>query len=130
VIVSPRAPRFGRPAMEYRFLAPEEFELTRPSMEENGGEVPDPSQSAIAAAFDGDRLVGYAVLQLIPHLEPVYIAPEARGKVDWRRFQTMLEGLFEASGMYLTTTDNPRVAKMCERAGMEELPYRVFTKAV
>lgn len=108
-------------AITYRFLTQDQFSLLEPSIKANGGDLPDPNLSVVAGAFnDQDRLVGYAVLSLVPHLEPVNIDEDYRAKVNWRSFQDMIEGLFdkEHGGSYFALASNPKAEKACRRAGM------------
>ena len=98
-------------AINYKFLSPEEFSLLQPSMNTFGGDVPDTSTSIVAGAFsDSNELVGYAVLQSVPHLEPVWIDEKFRAKVNWRNFQEMIEGLFdrEQGGAYYALASDPK----------------------
>ena len=95
--------------------------------------MPSPNLSAIAAAInDEGKVVGFHVVQLCPHAEPKWTDPEYRGKVSWRELQKLIESLFASGtpGQYFTFVDNDRMAKLCKRGGMEELPMRIFRKSV
>lgn len=102
-------------------------------MTANGGDVPSPNLGIVVGAFtDRDELVGYAVLQYILHLEPVYIEPEYRAKVSWKEFQKSLESVFDKDhgGSYYTLAEDERVGKLCKRAGMVELPMKVYRRDI
>lgn len=118
--------------MEYRFLAPEEYEQLRSIFEENDGDLPSPELSAIYAAFEGERLVGFQVLQYVPHAEPRWVDPEYRGRVNGRTLQEGIEGLFdkESGGSYYVFPGDERVAKLCRRGGMVEMPIRAWRKDI
>lgn len=48
--------------------------------------LPHPSLAEIEVAEDEDgTVVGVLVKQLVAHLEPLWIAPEHRGKVSWTK---------------------------------------------
>jgi hypothetical protein len=119
-------------AIEYRFLSPEEYVLVKEVFEEHEGDLPDPQLSAIYAAFDGGRVVGFHVLQYVPHAEPMWINPDYRGQVNWREFQRGIESLFSASegGSYYIFPSDERVAKMCKRGGMEEVPFKAWRREI
>lgn len=120
-------------AINYRFLTPDEFSLLEPSITENGGDLPDQNLSVVAGAFnDQNRLVGYAVLSLIPHLEPVQIDEDYRAKVSWRNFQDMIEGLFdkEKGGSYFALASSPKIEKVCRRAGMVPVDMPLYRRDI
>jgi hypothetical protein len=118
--------------IEYRYLAPEEYESLRPVFEANDGDLPDPQMSAIHAAFDGDEIVGFHVLQYVPHAEPMWIKDTHRGKVNWREFQRGVEKLFDKArgGSYYIFPSDERVAKMCKRGGMVECEFKAWRRDV
>jgi hypothetical protein len=116
--------------VEYRFLVPEEFELLRPVFEEAGGRLPAPAQAAIYAAIRNNLIVGFHTVQLVPHAEPIWIAPEERGRVSWRRLQEGVESLFDTGGTYFAFSDNPRMEKLCYKAGMHKVPLQVWAKEI
>jgi hypothetical protein len=119
-------------AIEYRFLAPEEYEGLRPVFEENGGDLPSPQLSAIFAAFSEDKVVGFHVLQYVPHAEPMWVDPEFRGQVNWREFQRGIESLFdkEEGGSYYIFPSDERVAKMCKRGGMTQVELPAWRRDI
>lgn len=118
----------------YKWLTlPTESDKINAVFIENGGDPPNPALSVVRVAENEvGEVVGLAVLQLVPHLEPVWIDPEYRAKVSWREFQTAIEGLFdkEAGGGYYTFASNPRVEKLCRRSGMVEVPLKAFRKEI
>lgn len=118
--------------VQYRWLMPEEYEALAPVFAEHGGDIPDPNYSFVYTAWQGDELVGFHVLQYVPHAEPMWIKPEARGRVSWREFQRAIEALFdkEQGGYYYIFPGDERVAKMCARGGMEEVPLKAWRKDI
>jgi len=62
----------------------------------------------------------------------MFIEPEYRAKVSWREFQKGIESIFdpEAGGQYFIFPSDDRVAKLCKRGGMKEMPQRAWRKVV
>lgn len=123
----------GGKVITYRWLSPDEAETLRTVFEENGGDMPRPDLSAIYGAFtDEGQLVGFHVLQLVPHAEPMWIHPEWRAKVNWRKFQEGIETLFDkqSGGEYYIFPGDERIAKLCKRGGMEEVPLKAYKKVI
>ena len=112
----------------YRFLEPQEFPLLAEVFAEYGGTIPDPNLSAINAAIVDDKIVGFHVLQLIPHAEPIWIAKDYRGYVSWRTLQAGIESVFQGAGTYYSFSDRPEIEKLCKKAGMIEVPMKVWVK--
>jgi hypothetical protein len=116
--------------IEYRYLTPDEYESLRPIFEENGGDLPDSQLSAIYAAFDDERIVGFQVLQYVPHAEPRWVAEDYRGRVSWREFQKGVEDLFDKSqgGSYYVFPSDARISKLCKRGGMVECEFKAWRR--
>lgn len=117
--------------IKYDWLLPSDFHTLEPIFQEYGGDLPDPNLSAIRVARnDEGRIVGFAVLQLIPHLEPMFIEEGYRAKVNWREFQTAIEGLFDKDrgGSYYIFPSDERIAKLCKRGGMVEVETKAWRR--
>ena len=117
--------------IKYRWLAPNEFSLLVPVFAEYEAELPNPALSAVYGAFnDAQELVGFHVVQLMPHAEPMWIHPNYRAKVNWREFQKGVESLFDkdAGGCYFIFPSDDRVAKLCKRGGMTEIPIKAWKR--
>lgn len=116
------------PEITYRFLEADEFSLVAPVFEANGVRAPSPQMAAIYAAVAGDRIVGFHCLQLVAHAEPVHVAEAWRGRVDWRELVAGVEQLMSDGGFYVVCASDERVAAMCEKTGMREVPGRLYIK--
>jgi|SRR5688572_27103858 len=117
--------------IKYRWLTQEEFPLLAPVFAEQDAALPNPLLSAVFAAFnDAEELVGFHVLQLVPHAEPMWIHPEYRAKVNWREFQRGIESLFDHAegGTYFIFPGDERIAKLCKRGGMTEMPIKAWKR--
>lgn len=85
--------------------------------------LPAPELARIRVAEEGDRIVGFLVWQLVPHVEPLWIDESYRGRVWWPK---LLEAaMAECSSAYVFAPD-AHIAGMAEAMGFEELPWRVF----
>lgn len=87
--------------------------------------------SRILVAEDADRkLLGFQVLQLVPHVEPLYVAPSARATgLAEELVERMIKFLGEVQIRgYLATAESPFAAQICERHGMTKLEYPVYAK--
>lgn len=116
--------------INYRWLSPEEAETLKPIFEEYDGDFPNLQLSAFYGAVnDQNEIVGFHVIQLVPHAEPQWVKEEYRGKVNWREFQRGIEEILRG-GEYFIFPSNERIAKLCKRGGMEEVPLKAFKKMV
>jgi hypothetical protein len=90
----------------------------------------------VRAAYDGDTLVGFLVLQLMPHLEPLYVDRAYRGEGDARCgiIANQLIGdmltFVGACGIrgFICIADNPIVERMCVDYGLMQITSPVFIK--
>ena len=87
--------------------------------------------SKILVAEDADgKLYGFQVLQLVPHVEPLYVAPSARATgLAEELVERMVKFLGEVQIRgYLATAESPFAAQLCEKHGMAKLEYPVYAK--
>ena len=112
--------------IEYRWLdntkGLEEFFQQR-------GWVPlNPLGSRVLAAFDGDRMIGFVCMNMIPHIEPLFVAPAYRGSgVAEELVQQMVELLYAAiAPAAYVVADNPASAKLAELHGMTRVDVPVY----
>lgn len=116
--------------IKYRWLTPEEAQTLKPIFDENDGAFPSPELSLFCGAInDDEEIIGFHVIQLVPHAEPMWVNPEYRAKVNWREFQKMIEGILQG-GDYFIFPGDERIAKLCKRGGMEEVPLKAYKKSV
>lgn len=117
--------------LHYRLLPPDEWAALAPIFRELGGRLP-PEGSSIAVAEDGSQIVAFLVLQFVPHAEPLWIAPDYRGKASWRRLLGLAETQMQSNGggAYYVFAPTPRIAQIARVAGLTALPWTVFQKEV
>ena len=88
---------------EIRELHGAELEVLKPILEAHGVVVSFPHLAAAKVAFAGDEIVGYAIYQLVPHAEPLYVRPEYRGgDLTFRLAEAITDFAKEAAGAYVS----------------------------
>lgn len=82
------------------------------------------------AAFHGEQLVGFFCVQLIPHLEPLFVDPSARGTdVGVNLVSQMVDYLKESDARgAMLFAENPYSEKLAEHFGMERINFPVYLK--
>jgi hypothetical protein len=116
-------------ATAYRLLRHDEWDRIAPIFEQQGHVVPHPEIANVAIAESADgQILGFLMLQMVLHAEPLWIDESERGKVSWKRLLGVLESLFEGPSCYYVFAPDEHVARMAEAVGMEKLPYAVFQK--
>ena len=115
--------------MIYRLLPPSEWDVLSARFATYGGRLPDPRTSQIAVAEEDGVIVGFLVLQFVPHLEPLWIDEAHRGKVYWPKLQRLLEDHLDA-GDYFVFAPTDRMAELADAAGLEALPWTLYKGTV
>lgn len=84
----------------------------------------------LVAEGESGELIGFFCLQLIPHVEPMFVVPSMRASdVAETLADKMLEFMQQAQARgWMLCTDNPLVARMAEARGMEQVKAKVFAK--
>jgi len=85
--------------------------------------------SRILIAEDADqKLLGFMVLQLVPHTEPLWVLPSMRGSdIAETLVERMIDFMFsQQSRGWMVVADNPSAAKLCEDHGMTKLDCPVY----
>lgn len=114
-----------------RQLAPTEYRLVAPILAQNGMGLPEANLSQIFAAFDQvGSVLGLSVVQLLPHLDPVWVTISERGSKLWEdlvREQLHSPALEAARGSLFSLVERPGAAKLlADKFGFEDQPYRVM----
>jgi hypothetical protein len=80
------------------------------------------------AEGEGGKLVGFYVLQMIPHAEPMWVAPSARASgVADELADDMLQFLTEVNARgWMIVADSPFAEKMCEARHMKRIKSPVY----
>jgi len=77
----------------------------------------------------GGQIAGFLVLQLVPHTEPLWVAPSQRGTgVAERLADDMVKFLDESAVRgFMLVADSDHAAKLAEDRGMKMLDRPVYT---
>jgi ribosomal protein S18 acetylase RimI-like enzyme len=131
-----------QPRISKRVLPPSEWEFAEVSSGktlvevflEEGGELPDPRFAEIHVVEIDGEIVGFGVLQLVPHLDPVWVAPSLRGNgigVGLAVVEMVESRLRESDGKaYFCFVNNIVVKGLVERIGFKEYPSEVMYKDI
>jgi GNAT superfamily N-acetyltransferase len=87
--------------------------------------------SMVLVAEYADSIVGFCVLQVIPHLEPLYVAPEFRGSdIAVRLADQAVEYMHKINARgWVSVAQHPVAARLCEREGMKQIQHPVYVYA-
>lgn len=112
----------------YRILPHEEFERLKELMCDEGykDNVPDPRFCRVVVAEREATIVAFLVCQMAVHMEPLWILPEERGKVNWPRMLHMHEE--NLISPFYVFAPNERISAMCAAVGMKNKNWEVFMK--
>lgn len=118
-------------ALEYRLLHEAEFVRLKDAYVQHAPAGTDiPKTAVVAGAFDGERLVGFLVLQPALHMEPAWADSAYSGQVRWPRMVAMLEsGLPRGCDVYAFAPSR-RVARLIEYCGYRAKEWKLWTRKV
>lgn len=82
----------------------------------------------IALAERGGMIVGFLVLQLIPHTEPLYVAPDERGTEVAGTLADMMLGFLQRNQArgWMVIAENVHAERLCEARGMVKVMHPVY----
>lgn len=114
--------------IEYKLITSDELELLEPIMLRRGWSALNYPTSCAWCAFDGEELVGFIVLQLYPHPEPLWVKDDHRGTgVAEGLADHMLAFMREIKIRgFMVVADSEFAEKLCEERGMERVQSPVF----
>lgn len=104
--------------------------------EQWGEPAPDPQRAFVAIALDaGGRVVALQVMQFVLHAEPLWVAPEWRGKFNVLRLLKALEhhlqSILPFGFTYHIMATRRNIERLATLAGMSLLgPVTMFRKTV
>lgn len=88
----------------------------------------NPHTARALCAYKDERIVGFHIIQLYPHAEPLYVDPEYRGTgLAEDLADRMYEFLKEVRTRgYMVVCESPFAEKLCEARGMKKVTYPVY----
>jgi hypothetical protein len=120
------------PGERVRILPPSEWYRIEPVFQAQGVPLPHPDFAGIVVIESAEasdegvyRLAGFMVIQLVPHLEPIWINPAKRGTDLWKRLVAAAKAQFAPGVPFYVFTPNPALERMAEESGLAKLPWSV-----
>jgi len=82
----------------------------------------------LVAESDGGTLLGFFVFQLVPHTEPLWVAPSARGTDIPQQLADRMREFLVADGArgWMLVADSPVVERMARERGMRRVESPVY----
>lgn len=86
------------------------------------------SVAKILCAIESGRVVGFHVLQMFPHVEPLWVAPEHRGTgLAEELADRMLNFMTDIGARgFMVIADTPYAEKLCRDRGMKRVTSPVY----
>lgn len=120
-------------AIEKRWLQGEDLKVLAPVIHARGWGPFNPYLTRALCAFEkqGDgteALVGFVVLQMIPHTEPLYVDPEHRGTGLAEELSEEIVAFLRENQVrgWIAIAESPHSAILCEKNGMNLVPFPVY----
>ena len=115
--------------MEYRLLDKSEIAKLAPTLQQLGWAIAYPQTCQVLAAVENGEIVGFQMLQLLPHLEPLYLAPEYRGTGLADELAKRGMEIFQTAGasQVLAVAGNAHAERICRDVlGMKKIDGVIF----
>ncbi len=114
----------------YRELPVEEWGKVEPIFAEHGSRLPHEEMASIFVAEKGGDVVGMAVMQMVPHLEPIWIK-KGQGEHYLKKLIHMAEAsLAGGSGDYFAFSASTHVSNLCKAFGLDFTGWAVWKKRI
>lgn len=112
----------------YKWIDGDELLALEPIMEKRGWTSLNNRTARAFCAYDGDKLVGFHVLQMFPHCEPLYVDPAYRGSgIADHLAEGMLTFMREVSARgFMVIADSPAAEALCRHYGMRKVDSPVY----
>lgn len=88
----------------------------------------NPNTSRILVAEKDGAIAGFVCLQLVPHVEPLFVAPSFRGTGLAETLSDKLIAFMHESAArgWMAVASDSTVAKLCEKQGMHKIESPVY----
>jgi hypothetical protein len=115
--------------MTIAILEPSEWSQIEPLFLEQGVSLPDPDIARIVAAKDETGTIcGFVVIQLVPHVEPIWVAPEHRGSPLWARLGEAAAAQIPPGVHTYVFSPNDAITRMAQHIGFHPQPWTVLVR--
>lgn len=116
--------------IEYRWIENEELAILDPIFDEKGWTKLNLYTGTRAlCAYEDNKLVGFFVLQLFPHTEPLYVDSTTHNspEIAISLVRQMVEFIKSINIRgYMVVADTEFAKLMCERGGMQQIESPVY----
>lgn len=114
-------------ALVIRVLPPEEWHRVEPLVVDRREWLPSPEVARILVSEDAQgEIEGFIVIQLVAHIEPIWVHPQQRGTGLWKELVASAQEQFPPGVNYYAFTPSPALERMAEQSGLTKLPWSIF----
>lgn len=113
----------------YKWIFGSELESLEPILAERGwSSLNDKTARALVALDSSNTLIGFHVLQLFPHAEPLWVRKDMRGSgLAEELADRMMEFLAQVGARgFMVVADSPAAIQLCEKHGMRKVNSPVY----
>ena len=114
-------------AVAIRDLGPNDTDKLTPALKKAGFFLPLPQWTAVTVAEYQGEIVGFVCLQLIPHMEPLWVSDEFRGAGVPEMLANAVQGKMNDKPC-MCVAASPFAERLCRQYGMREIPGKIFIK--
>ncbi len=120
------------PDRTLRVLTPAEWPALAGVFTKQGVTLPNPQLASIIVLEEEDSegvkcIVGFVVVQLVAHVEPIYVTPRLRGSDAWETLARAAVGQFPPNVPYYAFVPEPAIGAMAEKVGLTKKPWEVYS---
>ena len=115
--------------MEYRILEKHEVSRLAPVLYALGWKILYPEASTILAAEEDGEIVGFCVMQVLPHLEPEWVKESHRGTGLADELAKRAATIFAKGQVrgFLSVAGNPHAERICRDVlGMKKVEGAIY----
>lgn len=111
--------------MTIRALPPEEWSRLEARFKANGSPLPSPRFAQIVVAEEAGDIVGLVTVQLVPHMEPIWVAPAFRGQQLWEPLLRKAATLLSSGTHFYAFHAHKGTEKIADTLGYTRHDWRV-----
>ena len=113
--------------IEIRDIYGDDLRVLEPLLEQYHAVIPNPQVAMAKVAYLGERIVGFAVFQMVAHTEPLWVSPEYRGGELTRQLaDSITEFARQAAGQFVCIATSSFVEALCREQRMDVVPGTMF----
>ena len=114
--------------MEFKWIVGDDLEVLDVVLESKELPSLNPEVCRALGAYDVDTLAGFIIVQVFPHLEPLWVDKKYRGTDIAAELVDNAIGYLRENSVrgFISIADSPIVAKMCEERGMVKIESPVY----